>query len=112
MLSHEIRQRLLENNELTLDQAFDIANSFDMALEHSAAYFSREKGMSAAAAVTPGVNIYDNGTQRGSSSSCTIPKSRKCSICAKAYHERDRCPTRDAVWYSCKKRSFFTGLSI
>ena len=38
--SHEIRQRLLENNELTLDQAFDIANSFDKALEHSAAYLS------------------------------------------------------------------------
>ena len=81
--SHEIRQRLLENNELTLDQAFDIANSFDMALEHSAAYLYHEKGMSAAAAVTPGDNIYDNGMQRGSSSSCTIPKSRKCSFCAK-----------------------------
>ena len=79
--SNEIRQRLLENNELTLDQAFDIANSFDMALEHSAAYLSHEKGMSAAAAVTPGDSIYDNGMQRGSSSSCTIPKSRKCSLC-------------------------------
>jgi len=87
--SHENRQRLVENNELTLDQAFDIANSFDMALEHSAAYLSHEKGMSAAAAVTPGDNIYDNGTQRGSSSSCTIPKSCKCSFCAKAYHARD-----------------------
>ena len=27
LTSHEIRQCLLENNELTLDQAFDIANS-------------------------------------------------------------------------------------
>ena len=32
--SHEIRQRLLENNEVTLDQVFDKANSFDTALEH------------------------------------------------------------------------------
>ena len=59
--------------------------------------------MSAAAAVTPGDNIYDNGTQRGCSSSCSIPKPRKCSFCAKAYHERDRCPARDALCYSCKK---------
>ena len=102
--SHEIRQRLLENNELTLDQAFDIANSFGLALEHSAAYLSHDKGMSAAPAVAPGDDIYDNGTQRGFSSSCAIPKSCKCSFCAKAYHERDRCPARDAICYSCKKR--------
>ena len=108
--SHEIRQRLLENNELTLDQAFDIANSFDMALEHSAAYLSHDKGLSAAAAVTPGDNLH--GSHCDSGSSCTIPKSRKCSFCAKAYHERDRCPSRDAVCYSCKKRSFCKGLSI
>jgi len=36
-----------------VDQAFDITNSFDLALEHSAAYLSHEKGMSAAAAVAP-----------------------------------------------------------
>ena len=36
-----------------MDQAFDITNSFDLALEHSAAYLSHEKGMSAAAAVAP-----------------------------------------------------------
>ena len=65
----EIRQRLLENNELTLDQAFDIANSFDMALEHSAAYLSYEKGLSAAAAVTPGDNLHANGSHCDSGSS-------------------------------------------
>jgi len=32
--SDEIHQRLLENNGVTLDQVFDIANSFDTALEH------------------------------------------------------------------------------
>ena len=98
----EIRQRLLENNELTLDQAFDIANSFDMALEHSAAYLSYEKGLSAAAAVTPGDNLHANGSHCDSGSSCTIPpKSRKCSFCAKAYHERDHCPARDAICCLC-----------
>ena len=54
--SHEIPQRRLENNEVTLDQVFDIANSFDTALEHWAAYLSHEKGMSAA--VAPGDDIY------------------------------------------------------
>ena len=97
--SDEIHQRLLENNGVTLDQVFDIANSFDTALEHWAAYLSHEKGMSAA--VAPGDDIYDNGTQRVSSSSCSIPKSCKCSFCAEAYHERVRCPARDAICYSC-----------
>jgi len=41
--------------------------------------------MSAAAAVAPGDDIHDNGTQRVSSSSCSIPKSCKCSFCAKAH---------------------------
>jgi len=104
----EIRQRLLETNELTLDQTFDIANSFDMALKHSASYLSHEKGRSAAAAVTPGDNIYANGTQRRSSSSCTIPTQPKGSFCVKAYHERDRFPARDAICCSCKKRGHFS----
>ena len=43
--SHEIRQRLLEKIGLT-----HVANSFAMALEHSTAYLSHEKGMTAAAA--------------------------------------------------------------
>ena len=41
--------------------------------------------MSAATAVAPGDDIHDNGTQRVSSSSCSIPKSCKCSFCAKAH---------------------------
>jgi len=40
--SRTIRQRLLENYRLTLDQAFDIASSMSMAMEHSAGYLSGE----------------------------------------------------------------------
>ena len=72
--------------------------------------------MSVAAAVAPGDDIYDNGTQRVSSSSCSIPKSRKCSFSDKAYRERDRCPARDAICYSCINpkyyRFFFVTLMI
>jgi len=46
--SHHIRQRLLENNELSLDRAFDIANSLNMAIEHSTGYFPRENVSAAA----------------------------------------------------------------
>jgi len=46
-----------------------------MALEHSSAYLSHEKGIPAAAAVAPGEDIYGNGKQRGCSYSCSISKS-------------------------------------
>ena len=35
-------------------------------------------------------------------------KPRTCSFCAKPYHERDRCPARNAICYSCKKRGHFS----
>jgi len=75
LISHGILQRLLENNALTLDQAFDIANSFSMALDHSAAYLFYEKGMSTSATVASGDDTCNNGRQRGSGSSCSLPKS-------------------------------------
>ena len=39
--SHSIRQRLLENSELTITQAFDNARSLRTAQEHSAAYLNQ-----------------------------------------------------------------------
>ena len=47
--SHHIRQRLLENAELSVDQAYKSALSLQLAQEHSAAYFSEGK-LSAAVA--------------------------------------------------------------
>ena len=38
LASSAIRQRLLENRDLTLHQAYDQANAFDCALHHSSAY--------------------------------------------------------------------------
>ena len=38
LASNAIRQRLLENRDLTLDQAYDQANALDCALRHSLAY--------------------------------------------------------------------------
>ena len=38
LISYSIRHRLLENNQLTLDRAFQIADSINNALEHSTAY--------------------------------------------------------------------------
>ena len=42
LASHQIRQRLLESNESTVDQAFNRARSLQQALEYSAAYASYE----------------------------------------------------------------------
>ena len=50
LASHHIRQRLLESNELTVNQAFKKARSLFQAQEYSAAYTSSMSGTNSVAA--------------------------------------------------------------
>ena len=111
--SHDIHQRLLENNELSLDRAFDIANSLDMAIEHSTGYFPLENVSAAAnnlsddfSPETMNVGTSDIDASPGTCS--TIPKTKKCYFCGKDYCLRHRCPARDAVCHSCGKTGHFS----
>ena len=53
LLSPEIRQRLLENDKLTMDSAFDKASSMDVAQRNASAYSSPVSHMAAASAPPP-----------------------------------------------------------
>ena len=59
--SHAIRQRLLENNELTATQAFDTARSLRTAQEHSEAYMHRSEVAAAAPCVDRNNDALLNG---------------------------------------------------
>ena len=53
LLSPEIRQRLLENDTLTMDSAFDKASSMDVAQRNASAYSSPVSHVAAASAPPP-----------------------------------------------------------
>ena len=77
--SHTIRQRLLENHRLTLDQAFDIASSMNMAVEHSAGYLSGESLSTPPVAMTEARSMLDDER-----TSCSVTKRKEWNFCGKA----------------------------
>ena len=110
--SHSIRQRLLENNELTVAQAFDKARSLRTAQEHSEAYLT-SADFSAAAASHPSNSspTPDRSTQQlmtVQSSQSSAASSRLCYFCGLAFHHRDRCPAKEVFCHTCGKKGHFS----
>ena len=94
LASHHIRQRLLENTELTVDRAYTTAMSLHMAQEHSAVYYSETR-------VTATVSPKDEPTATKQALMTTTR--RQCFFCGRAYHERKYCPAINSTCFSCGK---------
>ena len=96
---HHIRQRLLENNELTVDRAYTTAMSFHMAQEHSAVYYLETR-------VTVTMSPKDEPTTTKQALMTTTR--RQCFFCGRAYHERKYCPAINSACFSCGKIGHFS----
>ena len=115
LASHLICQRLLENAELTVNQAYKTAMSLHLAQEHSAAYFAEHSTSSAAAMMSErsilGTEAETPTTTRYSSYTTpmlqAVSKIKICLFCGKDNHHRNRCPDRNAICYSCGKTGHF-----
>ena len=90
LLSPEIRQRLLENDKLTMDSAFDKASSMDVAQRNASAYSSLVSHVAAASAPPPPPQALESGTTELSSLAATHPRKQfKCYFCGGgSYHVR------------------------
>ena len=115
LASHHIRQRLLENAELTVNQAYKTAMSLHLAQEHSAAYFT-ENSRSSAATMMSEQSILGTEAETPTTTSCSshttqmlqaVSKVKICFFCGKEYHDRNKCPARNATCYSCGKKGHF-----
>ena len=95
LYSKEIRQRLLENMTLTLDQAFEQARSLEMAYKNSETY--NQLYPSSAAVEKP---IVDELNQ---SQLNAISSKNKCFFCGLNKHPRNSCPAKDSSCNSCGK---------
>ncbi|GFU32795.1 uncharacterized protein NPIL_432301 [Nephila pilipes] len=88
-----IRQRLLENTSMTLDQAFEQARTLESAEVHAASYMGNSFPVQSAAMKTDDFSEETLATSAASSSS----RSQKCFFCGNDLHSRTICPARDAI---------------
>lgn len=109
--SSYIRQRLLENQSLTLDQAQEIARSLESA-QMSAEQYSRSVDQTVAATQSlkiPDVDEIADSNQSTSSSrssfstSAAVSARKSCWFCGGSLHKRDSCPARNSKCRNCGK---------
>ncbi|GFW73116.1 retrovirus-related Pol polyprotein from transposon opus [Trichonephila clavipes] len=98
-----IRQRLLENTSLTLDQAFEQARTLESAEVHAASYMGSSFPVQSTAMKTEDFSDETVTTSAASSSS----RSQKCFFCGNDLHSRTVCPARDVTCRNCGKKGHY-----
>ena len=102
--SHVIRQRLLENSELTVKRASQIACSLETAQQHSEAYLQHPD-------VTAAVNVEDSDHDNQITAVAKMTLSNKlCNFCCKPYHDKSQCPARNLYCFTCGKLGYFSSV--
>nr|XP_039266307.1 uncharacterized protein LOC120341813 [Styela clava] len=99
-----IRQRLLENKKLTLDEMVDQAKSLETAVRNSQSYAINENASVGAAPSTIQSNNFDVGLVPDNAA-MTIRS--KCFFCGNSRHPRSKCPAREVVCFKCQKKGHF-----
>ncbi|XP_045526419.1 uncharacterized protein LOC123715455 [Pieris brassicae] len=99
--SHKIRQRLLENLTLTLDQAYNQALSLETAEINSQSF--NTVSLNAVAPKAPTLQtVHDEPC-----SSVNNPRRRKCFFCGGQIHPRKNCPAFEKTCQLCNKKGHF-----
>ena len=116
--SSHIRQRLLENNTLSLDEAFQQARALEQAQTQSASV-SYKNSINAAintedrlVAASNNYNNKNNSLSKKASPTSSWKnegKKETCFFCGKSQHPRTACPASDSECRNCNKISQSTG---
>ena len=113
--SSATRERLLENRDLTLDQAYDQANVLNCALRHSLAY-DGTSGANVVAVAPKSLLKVSNETSHFSTEAPVVvvsrgspsenDKKRSCFFCGNpSNNPRKWCPARNAICFNCQRKS-------
>ena len=104
--SSPIRERLLENIDMTLQQAVDQARSMESAHRHANQYSSQYTPLNA---VYPSAN--DQSTTKLDEDECVnaVSHNRKfsCYFCGGPRHERSKCPANQTQCKNCGKMGHY-----
>ena len=113
LTSNYIRQRLLENSELSLDRAYDIARTLHTAQKNSELYIQQSPRQIpsnvVAASISDQSTLHTNPDQESLAAvRKQTPAKRSCYFCGGFLHaNRASCPARDAVCHNCSKKGHF-----
>ena len=103
-----IRQRLLENTTLSLEQAYTQAISLDLAQKNADAYV---QPIAHVATVTPlsapDDKTYTYSEEPEASALAAVYPKRNCYFCGGAPHNRLKCPARESVCHNCEIKGTF-----
>ena len=119
LVSHGIRQRLLENRELGLENAVEKARAMELAQKNSEFYSNIPESRNNLAAASGITNLYndDDVSKDSLCPSMSVNKqetassvSKICSFCGRPYHLRSLCPARNATCYKCQKKEHFANV--
>ncbi|GFX05058.1 putative retrovirus-related pol polyprotein from transposon opus [Trichonephila clavipes] len=97
-----IRQRLLENASMTLDQAFEQARTLESAEVHAASYMGSSFPVQSAA-----MNTEDFSEETVATSVASSSRSQKCFFCGNDLHSRTLCLARDITCRNCGKKGHY-----
>lgn len=106
--SASIRQRLLENDNITLQRSLELALSLHQAREHTNRLDYKEQ-----LSAVPKVNDGELSESKSSKESASVTKSgqstpkKYCYFCGGNYHNREKCPAKEAECYNCNKKGHF-----
>ena len=109
LTSSYIRQRLLENSELTLDQAYEQARTLDIAQKNSDMYMQQNNQPPSIAAASIEPTKVSEETPEYIAGIRKYESSKKsCYFCGGSRHaNRASCPAHDAVCHNCSIRGHF-----
>ena len=102
LLSSLIRQRLLENNTLTLEAAFDQARALESAKKRSDSYRIFH-ALNLATTSVVSEDTVGKCALKTNEKSVMIASNKRCYFCGLKYHPRSGCHAQDATCNKCNK---------
>ena len=100
--SNLIRQRLLENRTLDLQNAYSQARSFDLAQKNAVAFIQQD---------SPTPTMSAAAREEKPSMEVTLAATKpRCWFCGNLRHPRNKCPARQVTCHKCSKIGHFAKL--
>ena len=127
LTSTHIRQRLLENNALTLQEALQQARSLESAQTHASLYVDSSKSSLLEPQACASAELYTSTQQEGSAKQtlCDESSDRTCAAVRASRskfscyfcggnnrHKRSNCPAKDSACSNCAKRGHFAKVCL